>query len=194
MLTTEEMRLKLKSHSLPVDSSSSSPLVLMTDKGMARNPTNPQVKSWKPCINYAKGACRYGAGCKFVHDNGGRHNQPREKNSTKDIVLNVLSKLGITGNQKQNSQHVGPGPTAYYTSASPTYISSNQHRPVMGPPPGFSYLPAQIQLPGQSPPQFTINQMQPTVAHPIVQPNPIAPSPPYGTVHQTTFPPFTTVQ
>lgn len=55
MLITEEMRLKSRSSSLPVDSSSASPMVLMTGKGIYHNPSNPQVKSWRPCYNFAKG-------------------------------------------------------------------------------------------------------------------------------------------
>ncbi|GJR81514.1 ribonuclease H-like domain-containing protein [Tanacetum coccineum] len=72
MLITEEMRLKSKSLSLPVDSSSSSPIVLMADSGNSRHSytlqATPQVKSWRPCFNFAKGTCRFGDGCKFVHD------------------------------------------------------------------------------------------------------------------------------
>nr|GEU61180.1 hypothetical protein [Tanacetum cinerariifolium] len=60
MLTSEEMRLKSKSLSLPVDSLSSSPLVLMVESGINRRPSNPQVKSWRPCYNFAKGSCRFG--------------------------------------------------------------------------------------------------------------------------------------
>ncbi|GJV62107.1 hypothetical protein Tco_1468207 [Tanacetum coccineum] len=41
MLTTEEMWLKFKSQSLPVDSSSSSPVVLMDESGIYRRPSNP---------------------------------------------------------------------------------------------------------------------------------------------------------
>nr|GEY95740.1 hybrid signal transduction histidine kinase M [Tanacetum cinerariifolium] len=43
MLTTQEMRLKSKSQSLPVDSFSSSPMVLMAESGTNRRPSNPQA-------------------------------------------------------------------------------------------------------------------------------------------------------
>nr|GEZ26738.1 hybrid signal transduction histidine kinase M [Tanacetum cinerariifolium] len=43
MLTIEEMRLRSKSLSLPVDSSS--PMVLMAETVTSRRPSNPQVKS-----------------------------------------------------------------------------------------------------------------------------------------------------
>ncbi|GJR63518.1 ribonuclease H-like domain-containing protein [Tanacetum coccineum] len=55
LLITEEMRLKSKSLSLPVDSSSASPMVLMAETGTPRRLTNPQVKSWRPCFNFARG-------------------------------------------------------------------------------------------------------------------------------------------
>ncbi|GJX17498.1 ribonuclease H-like domain-containing protein [Tanacetum coccineum] len=67
MLITEEMRLKSKSLALPVDSSSSSPMVLMVESGNSRRPSNGQVKSWRPCFNFAKCVCRFGNGCEFVH-------------------------------------------------------------------------------------------------------------------------------
>ncbi|GJR97776.1 ribonuclease H-like domain-containing protein [Tanacetum coccineum] len=42
LLITEEMRLKSKSLVSPVDSSSSSPMVLLTESGTSRRPSNPQ--------------------------------------------------------------------------------------------------------------------------------------------------------
>ncbi|GJS29429.1 ribonuclease H-like domain-containing protein [Tanacetum coccineum] len=60
MLTTEEMWLKYKSQSLPVDSSSSPPMVLMAESGTNHCSSTPQVKSWRPCYNFAKGSCRFG--------------------------------------------------------------------------------------------------------------------------------------
>nr|GEW02755.1 ribonuclease H-like domain-containing protein [Tanacetum cinerariifolium]GEX14633.1 ribonuclease H-like domain-containing protein [Tanacetum cinerariifolium] len=68
MLTTEEIQLKSKSLYLAVDSLSSSPIVLMAESGTTRRPSNPQIKSSRPCYNSAKGKCRFGDGCKFVHD------------------------------------------------------------------------------------------------------------------------------
>nr|GEW61795.1 ribonuclease H-like domain-containing protein [Tanacetum cinerariifolium] len=56
LLITEEMRLKCKDLALPVDFSS--PMVLMAKSCNTRRslPTT-QVKSWRPCFNFAKGAC-----------------------------------------------------------------------------------------------------------------------------------------
>nr|GEZ43995.1 hybrid signal transduction histidine kinase M [Tanacetum cinerariifolium] len=68
MLTTEEMRLKPKSQSLPVDSSSSSPMVLVTQSGNNRCSSTPQVETLRPCYNFTRGSCRFGDPCRFVHD------------------------------------------------------------------------------------------------------------------------------
>ncbi|GJW26721.1 hypothetical protein Tco_0040532 [Tanacetum coccineum] len=54
MLTTEEMRLKSKPQALPVDSSSSSPMILLAESSNNRRPSTPQVKSWRPCFNLLK--------------------------------------------------------------------------------------------------------------------------------------------
>nr|GEX37204.1 hybrid signal transduction histidine kinase M [Tanacetum cinerariifolium] len=68
MLTTEDMRLKSESQSLPVDSSSSSPIVLVTQSGNTRRSFTPQLKTSRPCYNFARGSCRFGDTCRFVHD------------------------------------------------------------------------------------------------------------------------------
>nr|GEY31006.1 ribonuclease H-like domain-containing protein [Tanacetum cinerariifolium] len=60
MLPIREMRLKSKPLALPVDSSSSYPMVLMAEPGTTRRSSTNQVKSWRPCFNFAKGACWFG--------------------------------------------------------------------------------------------------------------------------------------
>ncbi|GKA19190.1 hypothetical protein Tco_0699105 [Tanacetum coccineum] len=80
MLTTEEMQLKSKSQSLLVDSSSSSPMVLMAESR----------------------TCRFGDGCKFVHDqsvhaksgNSSRGSQPLG-DSTHELLVKLLDKLSV---------------------------------------------------------------------------------------------------
>nr|GEY70316.1 hypothetical protein [Tanacetum cinerariifolium] len=67
MLTTEEMQLKPKSQSLPVDSSSSSPMVLVAQSGNNHCSSIPQVKTSRPCYTFARGSCRFGDPCRFVH-------------------------------------------------------------------------------------------------------------------------------
>nr|GEV59374.1 hybrid signal transduction histidine kinase M [Tanacetum cinerariifolium] len=68
MLTTEEMRLNSKSQALPVDSSSSSPMILLAKSGNNLCSSTPQVKSSRPCFNFPKRSCRFGNTCKFVHN------------------------------------------------------------------------------------------------------------------------------
>ncbi|GJS27462.1 ribonuclease H-like domain-containing protein [Tanacetum coccineum] len=67
LLITKEMRLKSKALALPMDSSS--PMVLVAESGNnRRSSSTPQVKSSRPCFNYAKGTCRFGDSCRYVHD------------------------------------------------------------------------------------------------------------------------------
>ncbi|GKB10476.1 ribonuclease H-like domain-containing protein [Tanacetum coccineum] len=93
MLTTEEMRLKSKSLSLPVDSLSSSPLVLMVESSTNRRPSNPQVKSWRPCYNFAKGTCRFGNDCKFVHDTNAKPANTNVSQMSSNNIDELLVKL-----------------------------------------------------------------------------------------------------
>ncbi|GJY77602.1 ribonuclease H-like domain-containing protein [Tanacetum coccineum] len=154
MLTTEEMRLKSKAHSLPVDSFSSSPMVLMAES----------------C------SCRFGNECKFVHDvnvkpRGDMHDTG---NNTDALLLKLLGNLGINdtlepNNSTVNNQSTTPpqhitistlnvNPVAFHATASPTTIppgliyyvpSAQQLSPVPQPvnyvsvPPGFTYPSAQ---------------------------------------------------
>ncbi|GJU43209.1 ribonuclease H-like domain-containing protein [Tanacetum coccineum] len=93
------MRLKSKSLSLPVDSSSASPMVLMADSGNSRRPSNEQVKSWRPCFNFAKGTCRFGSNCKFVHDPNAKSGDDSSSkiigNQTDELLAKLLNKLGV---------------------------------------------------------------------------------------------------
>nr|GEV77779.1 hybrid signal transduction histidine kinase M [Tanacetum cinerariifolium]GEY32431.1 hybrid signal transduction histidine kinase M [Tanacetum cinerariifolium] len=69
MLTTEEMRLKSRAQAISIDSTSSSPMVLLANSG---NPTQlANVASYKVnkhCFNFNKGFCRFGEHCKFLHN------------------------------------------------------------------------------------------------------------------------------
>ncbi|GJS65884.1 hybrid signal transduction histidine kinase M [Tanacetum coccineum] len=154
MLTTEEMRLKSKAHSLPMDSFSSSPMVLMAESGTTRRSSTPQVKSWRPCYNFARGSCRFGNGCKFVHDvnakpRGDTHDTG---NNTDALLLKLLGHLGINDTLEPNNstvnnksttppQHItittlNVNPVAFHATASPTTI-----------PPGLIYyVPSAQQL------------------------------------------------
>ncbi|GJY27533.1 putative reverse transcriptase domain-containing protein [Tanacetum coccineum] len=103
-LTTEAMQLKSKSQALPIDSSSSSPMKLLAESGLNRPSSTAQVLSWRPCFNFAKGSCRFGSGCKFVHDasvnvkygTAGCGSQSNG-NDTNDLLVKLLGQLGVTG-------------------------------------------------------------------------------------------------
>ncbi|GKC00289.1 hybrid signal transduction histidine kinase M [Tanacetum coccineum] len=122
MFTTKEMRLKSKSQALHVDSSSSSPMIIVAESGNTRRPSTPQVKSWRPCFNFAKGSCRFGSGCKFVLDVNAKssHNNDSTKqgsnsssntpgNNTEELLTMLLGKLEVSntlprhGNNNTNS-------------------------------------------------------------------------------------------
>nr|GEW18726.1 hybrid signal transduction histidine kinase M [Tanacetum cinerariifolium] len=93
MIVTEEMRLKSKALALPVDSSS--PMVLMTESGTpCRSSTTTHVKSWRPCFNFAKGACRFGDSCRYVHDASAR-------SGTNNTVTNAKTR-GTNDNETTN--------------------------------------------------------------------------------------------
>ncbi|GKG22661.1 hybrid signal transduction histidine kinase M, partial [Tanacetum coccineum] len=67
LLITEDMHLKSTAPSSLADLSS--PMVLMAESGTnRRSSTTPQAKSWRPCFNFARGTCRFGDACRYVHD------------------------------------------------------------------------------------------------------------------------------
>ncbi|GJT75972.1 zinc finger, CCHC-type containing protein [Tanacetum coccineum] len=86
------MWLKSKTDALLMDSSS--PMALITDSGNScRSTSTTPFKPWKPCFNYAKGTCRFGDGCRFLHDasmkNTNKHGVVT-KDSTTDELLAKL--------------------------------------------------------------------------------------------------------
>ncbi|GJR99512.1 ribonuclease H-like domain-containing protein [Tanacetum coccineum] len=118
------MRLWSKSLSVPVDSSSSSPMVLMAKPGNSRCPSNPQFKSWRPCYNIAKGSCRFGETYKYVHDaqvKSGTNSRVNNvlgsasnsfDNTTNELKVKLLSQLGNIGlNCSPNVASNTPGVT-----------------------------------------------------------------------------------
>ncbi|GJQ92673.1 hypothetical protein Tco_0003812 [Tanacetum coccineum] len=120
MLTTEELLLKSKSQSLPVDSLSSSPMVLIAETGTNRRPSNPQVKSWRPCYNFAKDMCRFGDSC----ITGSGSNTFAHSNVTGGMTVSLV----------QNTT-----PVAYYTNPTgltppgpPHYTVGTLHDPAIG--------------------------------------------------------------
>ncbi|GJR41967.1 hypothetical protein Tco_1310070 [Tanacetum coccineum] len=117
MLTTEEMWLKFKSQSLPVDSSSSSPVVLMAESGIYRRPSNLQNNTDELLVKLL--------GHLGLSNNSetptGTHTHALKHSTVSPVSLVVFY------------TSAGPGPLYYTTIA--------QHVSHVGPP-GFGYLPA----------------------------------------------------
>ncbi|GJS85465.1 ribonuclease H-like domain-containing protein [Tanacetum coccineum] len=118
LLLTEEMRLKPKVLASSMDSSS--PMFFVADSSNNSRPSSTtQGESWKPCFNFAKGNCRFGASCQYVHDANARATG--------------------SGSNAIVSQSIGPATTpsrliTYYASLSPTGPTT---------PPGFT-MPAHV--------------------------------------------------
>ncbi|GJT07254.1 ribonuclease H-like domain-containing protein [Tanacetum coccineum] len=98
LLVAEEMCLKTKEVAFPTDSSS--PMVLMAQAGTNRRPSNPQIKSWRRCFNFAKGSCRSGSECHYVHDvNAKSHDFGTSKlsntSNTDALLVQLLEKLNL---------------------------------------------------------------------------------------------------
>ena len=69
MLTTEEMRLKSRAQGSFVDSTSSSPMVLLANSpSNTRRTISSNEKVNKPCYLFAQGFCRFGVNCNFLHN------------------------------------------------------------------------------------------------------------------------------
>ncbi|GKA80648.1 ribonuclease H-like domain-containing protein [Tanacetum coccineum] len=158
LLITEEMRLKSMSPSSLADSSS--PMVLMAESGNnRRSSTTPQAKSWRPCFNFAKGTCRFGDACRYVHDaNAKLGTIPNDTNrgrgvsaDTNALLKSLLQKLDNVS-LNNSTGCVMPSP-----SSVPPTVAFNTGPPSMQPlfgPPGFPaqpnshYYPANTLSPG----------------------------------------------
>ncbi|GJR09421.1 ribonuclease H-like domain-containing protein [Tanacetum coccineum] len=128
------------------DSSPSSPMVLMADTGITLCPTTPHIKSWRSCYNFARGSCRFGNECKFVHDGNAKPNRTKSitgnGNNTGDIVAKLLGQLGLntnlpsTNNNGSNSHNTATpspsvvqplsanmAPVSYHATARPNLVS-----------------------------------------------------------------------
>ncbi|GKA55467.1 ribonuclease H-like domain-containing protein [Tanacetum coccineum] len=69
MLTTEEIPLMSRAQATSIDSTSSSPKVLLANSGNStQRPNIALIKLNKPCFNFAKGFCRFGDNYKFIHE------------------------------------------------------------------------------------------------------------------------------
>ncbi|GJY78838.1 hybrid signal transduction histidine kinase M [Tanacetum coccineum] len=75
MLTIEEMKLKSRAQATSIDSSSSSPMVLLTNSDNSTRCSNIALeKVNKPCFNFNKGFCHFCEHCKLLHN--GVHGNP----------------------------------------------------------------------------------------------------------------------
>ncbi|GKE14072.1 ribonuclease H-like domain-containing protein [Tanacetum coccineum] len=200
LLITKEMRLRSKSSSPSFYSLSASSIVLMTETGISRRPNKPQIKSWRPCYNFARGSCRFGAECRFMHD---VHAMPNgNKNGTVsnsvDLITKLLTHLGLNNkpSTSDNSKapnvptslaanpHVKPTLVAYHVTTSPTVLPQSPTYyiipiPYLAPhpysfyssPPGFPPQPAHLLSLAQ---QFRGRTAHPSVLQPsgiIAQPS-----------------------
>nr|GFA50166.1 hybrid signal transduction histidine kinase M [Tanacetum cinerariifolium] len=101
LVAESEMRLKSKALALPVDSSS--PMVLMAESGNnRRSSSSPQVKSLKPCFNFAKGMCRFGDSCHFMHD----ANAHVKGNQENDKIRSKPDKNGKRGEAEKSQKQL----------------------------------------------------------------------------------------
>ncbi|GKB54896.1 ribonuclease H-like domain-containing protein, partial [Tanacetum coccineum] len=159
LLITKEMRLKSKALDLPVDSSS--PMVLMTEARTNSRSSMSQGKPWKPCFNFAKGSCRYGDSCHYVHDANARvSNTNSGMNSTiPNSVIVALNNTTSPGNSL--------GPHAFFASPNPS------PGPNITAPPDFPPM-AQAHVPTYFTATNNTNQAHvtpSTATGPVMQPN-----------------------
>ncbi|GJW12876.1 ribonuclease H-like domain-containing protein [Tanacetum coccineum] len=144
LLITEEMRLKSKALVSPVDSFS--PMVLMAGLGTPLpSTTTTQVKSWRPCFNFAKGTCRFGESCRYVHDvnarTGNTSNASNAKgrgtndtpNTTNELLTKLLHQLGTIG----INTNIATSPNA--TTPTVAFHTVGPNQPITYP----YYMPAQ---------------------------------------------------
>ncbi|GJU76774.1 ribonuclease H-like domain-containing protein [Tanacetum coccineum] len=159
LLIAEEMRLRTKALASPIDSSSH--MVLMAQSGTNRR-SSSQVKSSRPCFNFAKGSCRFGSNCRHVHDSNVKppsSSTPSIANNvTDELLMKLLEKLGLQSGSNVTSttppyasNFVALSPGLH--SADPSLVSAQQQ---VQPPP--SMVTAQPAQPDTSGPITTTRQ------------------------------------
>ncbi|GKE19637.1 ribonuclease H-like domain-containing protein [Tanacetum coccineum] len=67
-LTTHEIRLKSRVQNPLVDATSASPMVLLVKSNTSARRGPSLVKVNNPCWSFAKGSCRFGDACKYLHN------------------------------------------------------------------------------------------------------------------------------
>ncbi|GKA00444.1 ribonuclease H-like domain-containing protein, partial [Tanacetum coccineum] len=171
-------------------------------EGNSRRPPSSQVKSWKPCFNFAKGSCRFSASCKYVHDAqvkwgsnsrvtnvaGDTSIGSSTNNTPNELLLKLLGQLGnlgLTGNSNlatcdvSNTGNVNSPHVAYNTNLSPLPMATGPN-----PMPAYLSLSPPVYYPTQSPlyysmpgpPGFPPLLAQPTAPVLIAQPTAVQPT------------------
>nr|GFB00900.1 hypothetical protein [Tanacetum cinerariifolium] len=119
-------------------------------------------------VHYAlEGYCRFGNGCKFVHDHNAKNGDTSgskllSTNNTDELLVKVLNKLGLNNSSNDNGKH----------NTSPLASQSIVATP-LSPPIAF----------------HTNNPADPAYYPPIAQPyNPVPPIPPFTLAHTITSP------
>ncbi|GJW81845.1 hypothetical protein Tco_0145820 [Tanacetum coccineum] len=136
MLTTEKMRVKSQAQDTFIDSTSSSPMVLLANSGANTwRSTYSMEKVHKPWFNFNKGSCRFGSYCKFL--NNGVHGSSLSGTTTSTNVTqedmrnlqSLLAKFGCGTNYLSISNSTGlpsqnnNNPVALQTSMNPVFAS-----------------------------------------------------------------------
>ncbi|GJS81866.1 hybrid signal transduction histidine kinase M [Tanacetum coccineum] len=131
-------------------------MVLMADSGNSRRSLSSQDKSWRPCFNFAKGTCRFGDGCRFVHDANAQNNTNSgvdiNNSSIDDLLARLVERLGLSNKlDKPSDDHMHTNkstsnsqinPTVYYASPGPVYhqtVQPSSSVPPISPPPKLGY-------------------------------------------------------
>ncbi|GKD40394.1 ribonuclease H-like domain-containing protein, partial [Tanacetum coccineum] len=130
---------RIKTLALPADSSSH--MVLMADSSNTlRSSPTPQVKSWRPCFNFARGACRFGDLCRYVHDanartgnnNNGSNTRGRgtvdASHTTNKLLTKLIQQLGSMGvNSTAPSPTNNPPVVTFHTGTAPVVHPNSSH-------------------------------------------------------------------
>ncbi|GJW54370.1 ribonuclease H-like domain-containing protein [Tanacetum coccineum] len=159
LLIAEKMILKSKVVSLPVDSSS--PMVLVAETSTNSRSSTSQGKSWKPCFNFAKGTCRFGDSCRYVHDANARVSNANSgfnkgcgtsKNTTNDLLTNLLAQLGHLGMNVAMSNNGTNVTLPTHATITPTVTGPNIASNVPTVPHAFYTSPGTSLGPNSTPP------------------------------------------
>nr|GEW39917.1 ribonuclease H-like domain-containing protein [Tanacetum cinerariifolium] len=144
LLTTHEMRLKFRVQNPLVDATSASPMVLLAKSNTSARCGPFLEKVNNPCWSFAKGSCRFGDSCKYLHNGvqGKSTLLPRTSSSASsvldvtrldlDMLQSLLAKFGLNAPNTST-----PSPLVAYTvsiphgfpsvlaqlSAQPTYVN-----------------------------------------------------------------------